>query len=198
MTAPSRKPATYEDLLQVPANLVAEILGGVLHTHPRPAPRHVLAASALDGEIGGPFQRGRGGGPGGWIIAAEPELHLGPDIVVPDLAGWRRERLPSLPKTAYFETAPDWVCEILSPSTARIDRTIKRRIYADAGVSHLWFLDPDAQTLEVFALAAGQWLLVSSLGIGDDVSARPFDAISFPLSVLFPFDAPEGAEPSQG
>ena len=197
MTAPSRKPATYEDLLKVPANLVAEILGGVLHTHPRPAPRHVVAANALGGEITWPFQRGRGG-PGGWIFATEPELHLGPHVIVPDLAGWRREHLPSLPKTAYIETPPDWVCESLSPSTARFDRTIKRRIYADAGVPYLWLLDPDAQTLEVFALAAGQWLLVSSLGIGDDVSAPPFDAISFPLSVLFPFDAPEGAEPSQG
>lgn len=197
MSAPSREPATYEDLLKVPSTLVAEILGGELHTHPRPAPRHVLAASRLGVSLGGPFDFGTNG-PGGWVILDEPELHLGRDVVVPDLAGWRRERLPSLPETAYFETVPDWVCEIVSPSTVRVDRTIKRRIYADAGVAYLWFLDPDAQTLEVFALAAGQWLLVRSLGIGEDVSAPPFDAISFPLSLLFPFDAPEGAEPSQG
>ena len=197
MTAPSRKPATYEDLLKVPDNLVAEILGGELHTHPRPAPRHVIAASRLGTSLGEPFDFGRNG-PGGWVFAVEPELHLNSHVVVPDLAGWRRERMPRLPDTAYFETAPDWVCEILSPSTAHVDRGIKRRIYADAGVPYLWLLDPDQRTLEIFVLAAGKWMLAATIVGAEDVSAPPFDAISFPLSVLFPFDAPQGAEPSQG
>ncbi len=115
----------------------------------------------------------------------EPELHLGPDIVVPDLAGWRRETLPQLPKTAWIETRPDWVCEVLSPSTARLDRGAKREIYAREGVGHLWLLDPVERYLEVFALSAGFWLLMATISDGDAVSAAPFEAISFPLSNLF-------------
>ena len=197
MSAPARKPATYEDLLKVPENLVAEIVGGELHTHPRPVPRHVAASTRLGLSLGGPFDFGSGG-PGGWVFMVEPELHLGPDILVPDLAGWRRERLPSLPDTAWLETPPDWICEILSPSTAARDRGIKRQIYARAGVAHLWLLDPDAQVLEIFARAGEQWLLVSTvLGTGE-VCAPPFEAITFPLANLFPFDAPKGGETQEG
>ena len=133
--------ATYEDLLQVPEHLVAEIVNGRLVTHPRPAPRHLRASSRLGGELDGPFDQGRGG-PGGWWILDEPELHLGPQVLVPDLAGWQRERMPSLPETAWFELAPDWVCEVMSPSTARIDRVEKLPIYAAAGVGHVWHIDP--------------------------------------------------------
>ncbi len=113
--------ATYEDLLKVPRHLVAEIINGRLVTHPRPAPKHALAYSSLGDELVGPFHKGRGG-PGGWWILDEPELHLAADILVPDRAGWQRKRLPELPQTPYFQLAPDWVCEILSPSTARGDR----------------------------------------------------------------------------
>lgn len=183
--APRPRPATYADIEALPSNVVGEILFGVLHTHPRPAPRHVRAASRLGGELDSPFDRGKGG-PGGWIILDEPELHLGPHVVVPDLAGWRRERLPKLPDTAYFETAPDWVCEVLSPSTARIDRTDKLTVYAAHGVGHCWLVDPDAKTLEVLALTGGKWLLAATFKDADPVSAPPFEVHSFPLDVLWP------------
>jgi Uma2 family endonuclease len=189
MANPVPKPATYADVLAAPAHRVAQVLGGTLYTHPRPSPRHSAAASALGGELSTTFQRGNGG-PGGWIILDEPELHLGFDIVVPDIAGWRRENLSTLPDTPYLETPPDWVCEILSPSTERLDRGIKRRIYAEAGVKHLWLIDPRSQVLEAFALTGGQWLLVGTAQGGDDVSIAPFDAISFSLAALWPFDLP--------
>lgn len=194
MTAmPRRKPASYADLLALPANIVGEIVHGALETHPRPAPRHSRAASRLGMKIGAPFDLGEGG-PGGWIILDEPELHLGGDVLVPDLAGWRRERLPSLPDTSWLEVSPDWVCEVISPSTARLDRGAKRDIYAREGVGHLWLLDPVERYLEVFALTNGSWLLAATFFSGDDVRAAPFDAIAFPLDNLFPFDAPAGDE----
>ena len=197
MTAdPAIRPATYADLNKVPPHLVAEIIDGRLETHPRPRPRHGAAANRLGFELTGPFDRGRNG-PGGWIFIPEPELHLGLDVVVPDLAGWRRERLSAEPETAYFETAPDWICEILSPATARLDRGPKRRIYARAGVSFLWLLDPNERQLECFALAAGQWLLQATFGPGEAVRVEPFDAIEFPLDALFPFDEPAPQKPSE-
>ena len=186
---PAIRRATYADLEAVPPHLVAEIVDGRLETHPRPAPRHGLAANRLGIKLGNPFDLGEGG-PGGWVFIVEPELHLGPDVVVPDLAAWRRERMPQEPTTAFIETSPDWVCEIVSPSTARLDRGPKRRIYAQAGVPHLWLLDPSDRVLEAFALAAGQWLLLATVEPGDEVRVAPFDAVSFPLNALFPFDEP--------
>ena len=180
LPAHARRPATYDDLLAVPDHLVAEILDGDLHTSPRPAPRHAQATSGLTIDLGGPFDRGRGG-PGGWHILAEPELHLGDDVVVPDLAGWRRTRLTELPEQAFFTQAPDWVCETLSPSTERIDRGKKLAIYAREGVAHLWLLNPVAETLEADRLEQGRWtLLVTHAG---DVAARiePFDAVELEL-----------------
>lgn len=187
---PSIRKATYADLKALPENMVGEIIHGVLEAQPRPAPRHSAATLRLGSRLGDPFDFGEGG-PGGWIFLVEPELHLGPDIVVPDLAGWRRETLPQLPKTAWIETRPDWVCEVLSPSTARLDRGAKREIYAREGVGHLWLLDPGERYLEVFALSAGFWLLMATISDGDAVSAAPFEAISFPLSNLFPYDTDE-------
>ncbi|MEX6507796.1 Uma2 family endonuclease [Jiella sp. M17.18] len=181
-----RVAATYADLEAVPSHLVAEILDGELVTHPRPAPKHAAAASCLGAELVDAFGRGRSG-PGGWIILDEPELHLGSDVVVPDIAGWRRERLPTLPETAFIAVAPDWVCEVVSPSTERYDRGEKRLIYADAGVRHMWLLDPRAELLETFALVDGNWMVGTTMSGSDPVSAPPFDAISFPLSVLWPF-----------
>lgn len=181
--------ATYADLEAVPAHLVAEIIDGTLETHPRPRPRHAIAAAGLAGELAPPFGRGRGG-PGGWIFMIEPELHFGRQVVVPDLAGWRRERLTSEPDTAFIETPPDWVCEILSPSTRRLDRGPKRRIYSEAGVGHLWLLDPGEGVLEAFALTGSQWLLLGTVQRGEPVSLPPFDAVSFPLDDLFAFDDP--------
>ncbi|MGB1109202.1 MAG: Uma2 family endonuclease, partial [Gammaproteobacteria bacterium] len=158
MSHPAERMATYEDLLQVPDNLVAEIIGGRLVESPRLAPRNALAYSALGSELVGPFQKGRGG-PGDWWILDGPEVHLGQDILVPDLAGWRRERLPVMPDTAFFDLNPDWVCEILSPSTAQSDRVEKMPIYAREGVAHIWLVDPELRTLEVFALSDEQWVL---------------------------------------
>ena len=181
--------ATYADLEAVPAHLVAEIIDGTLETHPRPRPRHAIAAAGLAGELAQPFGRGRGG-PGGWIFMIEPELHFGRQVVVPDLAGWRRERLPVEPDTAFIETPPDWVCEILSPSTSRLDRGPKRRIYAEAGVGHLWLLDPADGVLEAFALTGGQWLLLGTVERSEAVALPPFDAVSFAFDDLFAFDDP--------
>jgi Uma2 family endonuclease len=185
MGQPAFKLATYEDLFALPENLVGEIIAGRLVTHPRPAPRHARAYSGLGAEIWLPYDRGRGGGPGGWWILDEPELHLDADILVPDLTGWRRERMPKLPETAWFGLAPDWVCEILSPGTARVDRAEKLPIYARQGVPHAWLVDPDARTLEVYANQEGRWLLLETLSDTAGVRQPPFDATEFPLSSLW-------------
>ena len=187
------RPATYQDVLDAPAHKVAEVIAGTLYAQPRPAMRHAWASSIIGGALVDPFGRGRGG-PGGWWIVFEPELHLGDDIVVPDLAGWRRETMPVYPDTAYCTIAPDWVCEVLSPSTRRLDLTGKRAIYARERVSHLWFVDPDARTLEVFALSDRHWLLVASLADDDAVSVPPFEAIRFPLDALWPDPVGDGGD----
>ena len=184
MAEPIQKPATYEDLLAVPDTLVAEIIYGVLHSHPRPAPKHARTSSVLGFQIGNPYDLGSGG-PGGWWILDEPECHLGDDIFVPDLAGWRKERMPKLPETAWFELAPDWVCEVLSPSTARIDRAEKMPLYASYGVEFIWLIDPDLKTLEAYKNVNGQWVLLTTLDNDKDVSVEPFDAITFSLSALW-------------
>ena len=176
--------ATYKDVLNAPEHLVAEIIDGTLHTHPRPAPRHALASSVLTGRLGPSFHRGDGG-PGGWWILAEPELHLGEEILVPDLAGWQRERMPELPDTAYFTLAPDWACEVLSASTRKLDLVRKRPVYAREGVPHLWLVDPEERILEAFELHEGRWVLIASVQDDDPVSIRPFEAITFSLGELW-------------
>ena len=183
-SAPVRR-ATYQDVLDAPAHRVAETVDGTLHTRPRPAMPHALASSRLGGELSGPFDRGRGG-PGGWWIVDKPELHLGEEIVVPDLAGWRRERMPDYPDTAYVTLAPDWVCEVLSPSTRRFDLHGKRPVYAREGVEHLWLVDPLDRTLEAFELRDGHWTLIATAKDDEPISIRPFDAITFSLGELWP------------
>jgi Uma2 family endonuclease len=184
MAEPVERLATYEDLLQAPPHLVAEIINGRLVTHPRPAPRHLRVSSSLGGELDGPFDKGRGG-PGGWWILDEPELHLRTHVLVPDLAGWRRTRMPRLPETAWLELAPDWICEVLSPATASTDRAEKLPIYAEHGVTHAWLIDPLLRTLEAFENSSGRWLLLTTLKDRESVSIPPFDAISFDLSLLW-------------
>ena len=181
---PARK-ATYRDVLDAPPHMVAEIVRGALHMQPRPAFRHAIAGSSLGMEIGGPFQRGRGG-PGGWWIVFEPELHFGEDILVPDLAGWRRERMPEPPDEAYITLAPDWMCEVLSPSTRKFDLEEKRSTYAREGVGHLWFVDPAARTLEAFALDGGAWTPAGAAREAEPVRLPPFEAVAFPLDALWP------------
>lgn len=181
---PARRRATYEDLCAVPEHLVAEILDGVLITNPRPAARHARASSSIGGELYGPFDRGRGG-PGGWVILDEPELHLHGDVVVPDLAGWRRERMPEVPDATAFELPPDWACEVLSPSTTSIDRTEKMPIYAREEVRHLWLVDPIVRTLEAFRLEGARWMLLGTWRDDARVRVEPFDAIELELANLW-------------
>ena len=178
------KPATYADIEALPENVVGEILFGVLHTHPRPAARHGVAAIELGYELVGPFRRGIGG-PGGWIFATEPELHLMSHVVAPDLAGWRRDRLPNLPMTPFIEIAPDWIAEILSPSTQRVDRTDKLKIYAEFGVAYAWYLNPALKTLEVMTLVDGKWQITATFKDADQVAAPPFDSHTFSLDALW-------------
>jgi Uma2 family endonuclease len=179
VTRPRRR-ATYNDLLRVPEPLVAEIIDGELITSPRPAVPHAHAAWWIAQEVG-PFSRdpassGTPGAPGGWWILFEPELHLGEDVLVPDLAGWRRERLPALPDTAAIEQAPDWACEVLSPSTEAVDRARKMRVYARESVGHLWLVDPIVRTLEVYRLEGGRWMVSATHGGAEVVRAEPFAA----------------------
>ncbi len=177
--------ATYQDVLDAPPNKVAEVVDGALYIFNRPAAPHALASSKLGNAIGPPFDNGRGG-PGGWWIIDEPELHLGEDIVVPDIVGWRRERMPVYPDTAYFTLAPDWVCEVLSPSTRKLDLGGKSAVYAGAGVGYIWFIDPIARSLEAKVLRGEKWVEIATLHDDATVSLPPFEAISFSLDDLWP------------
>jgi Uma2 family endonuclease len=180
-----RKKVTYEDLVAVPEPLVAELIDGDLLTCPRPRPRYANAASALGGLLFDPFRRGIGG-PGGWTILVESELHLGEDVLVPDLAGWRRERFAAVDlDTVGIKVAPNWVCEVLSPSTARIDRARKLPIYAREHVGHAWLVDPVAQTLESFQLSNDHWTLLATYEGSTKARVTPFDAIEIDLPMLW-------------
>jgi len=184
MAEPAKKQATYADLEALPPHVVGEILFGILHAFPRPRSRHGRASFRLGSRLGPPFDEGEGG-PGGWILLDEPELHLGDDVVVPDLAGWRRARMPELPEVAYFTLPPDWVAEVLSPSTRTYDLTDKRAIYQRERVAHLWFVDPDARTLEVQRWSGKGYLVVGSWRHEAVVRAEPFDEIELSLAVLW-------------
>jgi Uma2 family endonuclease len=179
-----RKKATYEDLMAVPENLVAEIVDGELFTSPRPASPHAYANAALTSDLFSRFSGPPGStdAPGGWWILAEPELHLRDDVLVPDLAGWRRERMPEMPNIVGFRLAPDWVCEVASPSTSKLDRTRKMPVYAREGVAQMWIVHPILRTLEVYRLEAGRWIVASNHGGTDRVRAEPFAAVELDLA----------------
>ncbi|MDY0002434.1 MAG: Uma2 family endonuclease [Polyangia bacterium] len=182
---PKRKsPATYADLQALPPHLVGEILAGELIAAPRPTPAHAQAASVLGMLVGPPFHFGKGG-PGGWRILDEPGLHLGSDILVPDLAGWRMERMTRMPESPFFDLAPDWVCEVLSPKTERLDRGEKLAIYLRETVPNVWLLNPASQTLEVLRLTSSGYLLLAVHTAPGAVRAEPFDAIELDLGLLF-------------
>jgi Uma2 family endonuclease len=184
---PFDRPATYDDLVRLPEHLVAEIVNGELHASARPALPHARVGARLAGRLVPPFDEGRGG-PGGWVILYAPELHLGPEgrnVVVPDWAGWRRNRMPQVPPTAFTRLAPDWVCEILSSSTASLDRAKKLDVYAREGTGHAWLIDPIARTVEVLRLEEGRWTILSVHSGDDLVRAEPFGEVEIPLATLW-------------
>lgn len=183
---PARKRATYADIEALPEHLVGEIIDGELYVHPRPAPRHAEAGSQLLVDLKGAFQRGRGG-PGGWWILPEPEIHLeaGEVVVVPDLAGWRKEALPALPEGAYFTLAPAWVCEVLSASTEVVDRGKKMTIHARHGVRDAWLVDPGLRRLEAFVNDQGVWRPAGTWRGAERVRASPFAEYELDLALLW-------------
>jgi Uma2 family endonuclease len=183
---PRRRPSLYEQLLALPEGLVGEIIAGQLRAQPRPSGPHALASSRLGSDLEGPYGRGRGG-PGGWWIIDEPEVHFVVDVevVVPDLAGWRRARMPVLPEGHRFEVVPDWVCEIFSPATKSADREEKMPLYARYGVRHAWLVDPRARTLEAYGLADGKWAPLGLFRDDDPVSVAPFEAVTVRLADLW-------------
>ena len=184
MPEPLSRPATYADLLKVPDHMVAEIVDGELFTSPRPASRHARAAGLLHSLLGHAFDHG-GGGPGDWWLVFEPELHLGPDVLVPDIAGWRRGRMPEFPDVAAFELAPDWLCEVVSPTTGRLDRIKKLPRYGSYHIPYAWIVDPIAHSVEVYVLDGAKWYLESTHENQDVIRAVPFDAIELDLARLW-------------
>ena len=188
--APRRRSA-YQDVLDAPRHMVAEVVDGTLTLNPGPSARHVWASSSLGIEVGSPFGRGRGD-PGGWWIINEPELHFGEhgtDIVVPDIAGWRHGTMPEYPDAEYLEITPDWACEVLSPGMRAFDLGRKRAVYAREAAGHLWFVGPGAKMLEAFELREGRRALLDTLSDDAAVSLTPFGAISFPFDALWPEDS---------
>ena len=181
-TRPLKKNATYDDLREVPDHFIAEMFDGDLWAFPRPALPHASAAASLFGEIYKSFSRKD---PSGWVLLFEPELHFERDVLVPDIAGWRRARLPNVPADAYLTLAPDWICEVLSTSTEAIDRGKKLRIYAREGVAHAWLIDPIARSLEVMSLESGKWTHHERYDSEAKVRAAPFDVIELELAALW-------------
>lgn len=186
MPGAARQKTLYESLEALPEGITGEILHGQLHTHPRPAPAHAIAESRLAGLLSSAYDLGRRGSSRWWIIV-EPELHFVRDreVLVPDLAGWQRTRMPELPDDQRIELVPDWICEILSPATRSKDREIKMPLYARRGVAFAWIVDPTARTLEAYTLRAGEWAPPAVYGAGDRVTAAPFEAVSFLVADLW-------------
>ncbi|HEY4117366.1 MAG TPA: Uma2 family endonuclease [Byssovorax sp.] len=183
---PAKKLASLADLEALPRGVKGEIIEGVLYTMTRPRPRHQQVVSDIEIDVGAAFRRGRGG-PGGWWILVEPGIEL-PEAAEfsPDLAGWRRERVPELPIDEPLRVVPDWVCEILSPSTTRYDLTVKRPFYARIGVPHHWMVDVEERVLTAYRLEGGRWL---EIGVhGDETEARiePFEAVPLDVKSWWP------------
>lgn len=180
---PARRRATYDDVLKAPEHMVAEIVDGELYTSPHPRSPHAFAGASITQDLG-PYSRrpGSPAGPGGWWILYEPELHLGADVLVPDLAGWRHERLPTVPDVSYFDLVPDWACEIISTSTGHLDRSRKMPIYAREGLQHFWIVDPTPRIVEVYRLQAAKWVRTATYSDRDIVRIEPFEAVEVDLS----------------
>jgi Uma2 family endonuclease len=176
--------ASYQDVVDAPEHMVAELIDGDLYAWPRPSGPHARVSSALGMDIGTPYDRGHGG-PGGWWILFEPEIHLAEQVLVPDLAGWRRERMPEIPEDHRFVVVPDWICEVISPSSVRVDRGKKRRIYAEFGVPWMWLADPIGRMLEVLSLNGDNWKIVATFFGGDIVRAEPFPEAEIDLGSIW-------------
>lgn len=191
------RPATIEDLNHLPPTWRGEVIEGTMYAFPRPSAPHQQAGNSVSEDLRIPFQRGRGG-PGGWWILAEPGVRLqGTHEFSPDVAGWRRERLPTLPQKGPIRIAPDWICEVQSPSTRGYDIGIKRRFYASIGVSYIWYVDPFACTLQASRLQDGHWLELGAWRDNDKVRVEPFEAIELDLSAWWEGIVPdERDEPS--
>jgi Uma2 family endonuclease len=178
-----QRKATYADLEAVPPHKVAELVDGKLYVSPRPAIPHARAKGQLFGELYDPFERGREG-PGGWQFLMEVELHLGEDVLVPDVVGWRRERMPKMPDVVGFTLIPDWACEVLSEPTTQVDRE-KLKVYAREGLRHLWLVEPLRQELEVYGLEGGRWERRGTHSGQEQVRAEPFTSMLLELGVLW-------------
>lgn len=186
MSEPAKKKATYEDLRRLPENMIGEIVDGQLLATPRPAPTHSRVATVLGNEIGPRYDRsGEGGGPGGWLFLYEVEIKLGEHILVPDLAGWKRQKFPTDLEHNWVPVAPDWICEILSPGSLCTDRIKKMPLYAQFGVGHAWLIDPRDKTLDVYRLETGRWSLLGSFAEEDKARAEPFQEIAIDLADLW-------------
>ncbi|MCY1019557.1 Uma2 family endonuclease [Pyxidicoccus sp. MSG2] len=185
MSDKTRTEVAYEALERLPPNVVGEIIDGELYVRPHPGTVHVRAAGQVARALGPFDEEPEQEGPGGWFLLPKTELHLGGDVLVPDLVGWRRERMPEIPDVVGVELAPDWLCEVLSPSTENLDRTLKMAVYAREGVKHLWLVDPSPQTLEVYRLEGGSWLLLGTHAGSGPVRAEPFEAIPVDLAALW-------------
>lgn len=184
MAKAAKRPATYADLLEVPDDLIAELVDGELFTSPRPRDRHERAAGGIHARLRTFFDDGDG--PSGWWISYEPELHLGGDVLVPDVCGWRRDRVPGFPIDGPAATiAPDWVCEVLSPRSGILDRTRKLPAYARYGVEFMWIVEPVHKTIEVFQLAGDHWTLLGVHGGEEPAGIPPFESFEFPLATLW-------------
>ncbi len=184
MGAPAKRVATYADLEAVPPQLVAEIVDGELYTQARPAPKHAFAHSHLLAWSN--FRFGSGdGGPGGWWIFIEPEIHFGPDVCVPDIGGWKKDRMPRIKNEAFFTLVPDWVCEVTSPSTAAFDRIKKMAVYARSGVKHAWLVNPIDRVLEAYELNNGAWVRVGAHGENEIARIAPFESVELNLGALW-------------
>ncbi len=185
MSSPAIRRATYEDLAALPENVTGEIIAGELYTQPRPAGPHAVVTTGLGIDLGSPFHRGRGG-PGGWFFVDEPELHLGGDVLVPDLAAWRVERLPPEARTGTsFSIVPDWVAEVASPSTTQRDRLIKVPVYASLGVACLWLVEPVEGRVEAYELSNGRWVWLGTWADETAAAIPPFDAVPLDLVRLW-------------
>lgn len=184
----ARRLATYDDLASLPEGARAEVVRGVLLTMPAPLPRHARVQQGLTRYVGGPFDGDDGrGGPGGWWILTEVDVQLSAhDIVRPDASGWRRPRLPDPWNERPIEVVPDWVCEVISPTSAAHDRVTKRALYAAHGVPFYWIIDPVERTLEALRLVDGRWVDAGAFDSQATARVPPFDAVELELARLYP------------